>query len=368
MRVFTVTFLNKNYGSFLQAFALQSVIKANGADPVILKQRESTAKHSSFLYRIICFIRPKANYSYYHRILIKLQDKHFAKKFERLNKFCENSISVEYIESLKDIAEKLENNDILLAGSDQIWSMAMGPLSDWYTLESNELPKSIKKYSYAASIGLSELSEEQKIEYQVALRDFKVVSFRESQAKQILAPYISGEVRCDLDPTLLLDSSFWSKVASSRIVDEPYIFIYMLRPDKKLIKMGRQLGKQLHCKVIYTGLLSNRFLGIETVCDAGVEDFLSYIRYADGVITNSFHGTVFSILFQKKFVSVRLADTSSRVENLLSILGMEQRLIDDEKELKKFYDSIDYSSAFEKLEVERRKSMDYIHKLCTEEE
>lgn len=367
MRIYTATYLNHNYGSFLQAYALQCAIKAEGAEPVIIQQKPKTAIHVPISKRICKFLKPKDHYSYYRRIKLQLQQKYFAKKYEQLNEFRKKHLCVEYYDNPKEIATKLKEDDILLAGSDQIWSMATGPLSDWYTFKWGDLPNCAKKYSYAASIGLSDLTEQQKTEYKNALNDFEVVSFREHQAEKMLAPYLEGKARCDLDPTLLFDGGFWNSIAAPRIIEEPYIFIYMLRPDKQLIKMGRRIGKQLNCKVIYTGLSADRFYGVETVCDAGVEQFLSYIQNAEGVITNSFHGTVFSILFQKKFVSVKLAGTSSRVENLLGILELEDRYIADEKGLRVFDEPIDYGNVLQRLDIERQNSLRYIRQFCTEE-
>ena len=364
MYIYTATFLNQNYGSFLQAYALQHAINENGGCSVIIQQNSSSEVHVSFVRRIIRFLKPKKNYSYYRRILLSIQGKKFSDKYKKLDAFKKEQLTVEYYSDLQELSIKLDKDDVLLAGSDQIWSMALGPLSRWFTFQCDELPKNIHKYSYAASIGLSELSDEQKQEYKKALKDFSVVSFRERQAKEMLSSFIDSEVRCDLDPTLLYDDSFWSDVSSARIIKEPYVFVYMLRPDKRLIDIGRAIGKKLNCKVIYTGLIADRFNGVYTVCDAGVEDFISYIKYSEGVVTNSFHGTVFSILFKKPFVSVKLSSTSSRVDNLLNIVGLQNQCIGRTEDYESFFNHIDYYTALENLQRERIKSLQYIRHIC----
>ena len=297
--------------------------------------------------------------------MLKLQNRKFKDKYNRLSQFRETNLSVEWFDNTSQVIRQLGENDILLAGSDQIWSMANGGISAWYTFQWNGLPDTVGKYSYAASIGLSTLSDLQKEKYRKALHGFKVISFREQQAERLLSPCLNSEVRCDLDPTLLYNGSFWETVAAPRKVQEPYIFIYMLRPDKRLISMGKSVAKQLHCKVIYTGLMADRFPGVDTICDAGIEDYLSFIKHAEGVITNSFHGTVFSILFQKKFVSVKLEGTSSRAENLLDMLDLKNQYITEEEEISKIFDTIDYSPALKKLEKEREKSKEYIRRICS---
>ena len=179
----------------------------------------------------------------------------------------------------------------------------------------------------------------------------------------LLKPYFDKRIRCDLDPTLLYGDTFWSKICSERRIDKPYIFVYMLRPDIKIIDMARTIAKKRNLEVIYTGLLSDKFAGIQTICDAGIEDFLSLIKNADIVLTNSFHGTVFSVLFRKNFLSVKLASTSSRVENLLEKIGISDRLIIDRSGLYKIDEPINYESALKLLEQERANSLEYIKEI-----
>lgn len=374
MRVFTATFLNKNYGSHLQAYALQCALKELGAEPVVIQQASpKNNKQVSLLtrmrYRFKQILRPKKGYSRFRTFILLMQDGRFSRKYEKIREFREKYISVLQLRDQRELNNHIAPNDILLAGSDQIWSMASGPLNDWFCFRWDSIPEYAKKYSYAASIGQSELTQRQKLMYYEYLKDFRVVSFREGQAAKLLSSGITAEVRTDLDPTLLFDGEFWSGIAASRELKEPYVFIYMLRPDKRLIRMGRMVGEKLRCRVVYTGLMANRFAGVETVCDAGVEDFLSYIQNADAVITNSFHGTVFSILFRKQFISVKLSGTSSRVENLLELTGLTDRYIENEDELMQaLLKPIDYSDAMEKLRIEREKSLQYLHRICTERE
>ena len=99
-----------------------------------------------------------------------------------------------------------------------------------------------------------------------------------------------------------------------------------------------------------------------TVCDAGIEDFLSYIDNAEVVVTNSFHGTVFSILFEKPFLSVKLASTSSRVENLLNMTGLASQLV--EGTVKTYNLTVDYTDVQRVLTEERQKSLDYLKSIC----
>jgi len=365
MTVYTATFLNHNYGSFLQAYALQCAIRKNGAAPVVIQKKiPKDGKHR--LIRWIHSYIPKKHYSFRQTVKLNLQKKRYKEKINKLDQFQKKYLSVQCFENTSEIIRSMNQDDILLAGSDQIWSMVNGPLSAWYTFQWPGLTKSVQRYSYAASIGLGELSEQQKAVYQQALKDFSVVSFREQQALHMLSSCLSVETRCDLDPTLLFDGEFWNTITAPRLVSEPYIFIYMLRPDHSLIQLGQELGKKMNCKVIYTGLLADRFVGVETICNAGIEEFLSYIKHAEAVITNSFHGTVFSILFEKRFASKRLDSTSSRVENLLQMTGLTERFFEGSEDVFQMLSrNIDYTLPRQRLEAEREKSLAYLRSICS---
>lgn len=365
MNVYTVTFLNHNYGSVLQAFALQSKLREFGANSVILQRNLQIKKWRPSVIRFLKILKPQKHYSFYERIKLEFQKKDYIEKNNKIDAFIQEKLIVRWINKPEDIISEFKNEDILLAGSDQIWNILNGPVPDWFFFRWNALSKDIKKYSYAASIGITKLTEEQKLFYRDRLSTFTTVSLREEQAVEELQPSFVNKLRCDLDPTLLYERAFWQSISSERKVNKPYIFVYMLRPNIEIIDMAKAIAKEKSCEIVYTGLLSDKFSGVTTVCDAGVEDFISYIKNADMILTNSFHGTVFSILFQKNFLSVKLASTSSRVENLLNKLGLTERIICSKNELYKLGHTIDYVSALALLEKEREKSLEYIKNIVS---
>ena len=355
MKIYTVTFLINNYGSLLQAFALQSRLREFGTEPDILVK---LPKHrTSRLRSWLSVLKPVKHYSLMQRIKKLLHVRRYAEKNKKLSQFKNSNISYTNIEDEHSFCKNISIGDLFLAGSDQIWSVALGPLSKWYTLQWIE-KKGIKRYSYAASIGLSELSEEQINAYKVGLSGFQVISLREKHAVDLLSPGFAGKIRQDLDPTLLYDKTFWRKIESSRLVEEPYVFVYMLRPDNNVIKLAKRIAQEKGYKVIYTGLLADHYHGVETVCDAGIPEFLSYIDHAEAVIVNSFHGTVFSVLFEKPFLSVRVASTSSRVESFLEMTGLMSQYVEDVNGTYSL--NPDFSAALKILEKERDKSLEYL--------
>ncbi len=367
MRVLTVTYLINNYGSVLQAYALQNALKDNSAEPVIIKIKNRPAGRKAKIKKYLKVFKPTKSYTSSVKLKMILQEGRFIEKEKKLKRFIDEHISVIEVNSSKEAAREVKDTDILLAGSDQIWTYITGKTASWYTFRWPGLSDDVKRVSYAASAGLSELSDNQKDDYHRALRDFSCVSFREQQSVDLLGSSLSSPVRCDLDPTLLFDKEKWSELAAERIESSPYVFVYMLRPDTRLIEMGKKYAAEHNCKVIYTGLMADNYKGVETVCSAGVEEFLSYIKYADAVITNSFHGMAFSIQFEKQFVSVQLSSTNSRALNLLNKLDLAHRQIKTIEEISVLNDKIDYIPVKERLAAERALSLGYIKQICSGE-
>ena len=367
MRFLTVTYLIENYGSVLQAYALQSVLKDNGVEPVIIKTKKRPAGRSSKIKKYMKVFKPTKSYTSSVRLKMIMQEGRFSEKVKKLKRFIDERISVIEVRSPKEAVSEIKDSDVLLAGSDQIWTIITGKSAGWYTFRWPGLSDDVKRASYAASASLIKLSDTQKDNYHRALRNFSTVSFREQQSVDLLRSSLSSPVRCDLDPTLLLDKERWSEISADRTESSPYVFIYMLRPDTRLIEMGKKYAAEHNCKVIYTGLMANNYSGVETVCSAGVEEFLSYIKYADAVITNSFHGMAFSILFEKQFVSVEISQTNARALNLLNKLGLTDRQIKTTEDISVLDKRIDYKQVKERLDAERASSLGYIKQLCSGE-
>ena len=364
MNIYTVTYLNPNYGSVMQAYALQKKLIELGATPaIILQDRNNTLiKKTKKFFK---FLKPRKHYSLIMRFKTEnLQRWKYKKKIEKLKGFINNNINTICTKNATEFVKTLKSDDLLLAGSDQIWSMINGQLSDWYTFNWQGIPKNMIKVSYAASVGLSKLSDVQINEYVKKLSGFTYISFREEQTRDCLSELLQCPVRCDIDPTLLYDESFWNTITAQRINKKPYVFVYMLRPDRKLIDMAREIAKRKNYEVIYTGLLPDKFRGVKTVYDAGISDFLSYIKYADYIITNSFHGTVFSIIYKRQFVNVEIASTSSRAKNLLKIAHIEDRMICSIKELNILDEKIDYTIVDTLINNKRKESIEYLKYIC----
>ena len=257
MRIYTVTYLINNYGSVLQAYALQSRIKEFGAEPYIIKKNV----HTNFpvIHALIKVIKPEKNYSLIQRIKKVIGKKAYKEKWKKLQFFIKDNINVLSISDTDGFLQQITEKDIFLAGSDQIWSVALSPLSRWYSLQWAK-NVSNKKFSYSASIGVDKLSREQVKDYSVSLSCFEMISLRESHAVNLLECVFHDKIRQDLDPTLLYDGDYWRKLKSPSLSDVPYIFVYMLRPDNRVIELARKVASRMlknalkHNKTVLTGI------------------------------------------------------------------------------------------------------------------
>lgn len=326
MKVFTATFFRNNYGSALQAYALHQKIKELGGEPVIIDSSKES-KSIGLKQKILLFLRPEKHYGLIRKIRRSFEKRVYKDKIRKINDFImANTKIVPFEECLKEMEQ---GGCVLLAGSDQVWNILNHPINGFYLFDYVH-SDTVCKISYAASIGISELTKEQINYYKEVLAPFKVVSLREKIACDLLKNELTNTlVRQDVDPTLLHSAAFWEKLIPQRQVSVPFLFVYMLRPSNEVIEIARTIAKKNNLEIIYTGLYVNHYSGIKTIPDAGVEDFLYYIKNAEVIITNSFHGTVFSLLFEKRFASVRISSTSSRVENLLEIVKLQDHLIDN---------------------------------------
>ena len=195
------------------------------------------------------------------------------------------------------------------------------------------------------------------------LEKFQSISIRESEGAELLSSMLGRTVYNTLDPTLMLNSEGW-KLDGTYSVDEDYIFVYTLNRFKaanEFVKNAKDLAKKLGKKVVCVSPLSNILdKDIETHADFGPLDFLSYIRCASLVITDSFHGTAFSVNFRVPFYNIGKGQDSRKVQ-LLKKLGLESRICGNFEELIYLNDcACEFDEATKRLNEERYKTRQYL--------
>ena len=216
-------------------------------------------------------------------------------------------------------------------------------------------------FSYAASFGKSNLEDWEKNETKKLLEKYSNISMREKSGVEILENIgIKNSINV-LDPTLLLNKEEWSKLASDKYKGKNYIFVYNLNRNKKIDKYVEKLAKVKKLEIYYVSYALHEFYKKGKMkCNVSIEDFLSLIKYAKYVVTDSFHATAFSINFNTNFMIVFPEKYSTRVKSILEITGLESRIVTDCNDVSLANNNIDFKNANMILDDERRKSKKYL--------
>ena len=366
-KIALVTCFLDNYGACLQAYALQKTITNCGNKCTIVnyiepegyyKKSFSNKIKNSAVYNLIrCAISKKYKESYKF-------DKARRKKFQSFRKkFLTFTEEYENYEQLKQIKEF----DAFVCGSDQIWNPTFyGKCHPAYYLEF--VPESIKKISYAPSIGISDIPTEHVDDFRKYLEKFHRISVREQNGVDLVRKYANRESKWVLDPTMLLSGDEWGSVAKGTMHKKPYILCYLFGSHEYYKDAIEHLRKETGYDVVIIPF-SKRDLNKEyhKIYKAGPAEFLSLIKNAEYVLTDSFHATVFSILFGRSFYTLLRNNENekngmnSRIYSLLSMVEKQDRCI-AKADVNNFGVSQinDYDKVHSKLNVLRQESIEYL--------
>lgn len=356
---FITIHIGANFGSNLQTIATNEVLKKLGCDPVCINYipPRVTFKRFSNLGQV-SLIRRMARLIlkiYYFPLFI------INRRIYRiyLEKYCHLS---KPIYNSDDFRIKCPQADYYITGSDQCWNFYHNEGYDGhYFFDGIEG----KKVSYATSIGSSELSEEEISIFRKYLSEYKALSVRESSAQQILQN-LGFKVEHLIDPTLMLTLNEWQPYMSKRLINGNYLLAYLPYNivDKSLIfKTIRIIADKMNLKVVtFSWNYTKDKYADKTIRFANPGDFLSLMYYAEIIVTNSFHGTVFSLNLNKVFWVYMPSSFSTRIESILKMCGLENRLLEDVIEEERLDEAIDYSDINEILGKERVKAESFLKK------
>ena len=366
-----------NYGTFLQAFATQTAIRNLGYDTEILNIESvirdvSKARKKYFLSQIFNIAELK---SYRHTIMAIVEKRinrayrrYMAQREECFFAFRNKYFDIgEKVDSWAGLSAHCRDFSSVVVGSDQLWRPA-NIAGNFYTL--NFVPEDINKVSYATSFGLKEVRENQRETVRQFLNRFQYLSCREESGTKIIEELTGREAKTVCDPTLLLRKEEWdSFLPADPIVSGKYILVYLLGSSKEHRAFIKKLAQETGCKIV--GILhgAGYIKGDETFVDEapaalGPFDFLNLIKYARYVCTDSFHGCVFSTIFEKDYyVFKRFSDkdkmsTNTRVTGLLKRFGLMDRLVADHGGI--ISEAIDYTAVKACVEQFRNESLRYL--------
>lgn len=345
-----------NYGSVLQAYATQKAIEKLGHESEIInyvRYDEQGKNISDTMLRR----NKKWNSNIIFRCIYKIVQTNIYngtyKAFKRFRKGFLNES--EQLYSCDDDLKNVPEGDVYCTGSDQVWGMIGNVNYDKNYFLDFALGK--KCISYAASFGKSDLSTELKKDLSGLLKKYSSVLVREKSAKELLES-LGIKSEQVLDPTLLLNEDDWNEVTDNNIKDKGYVLIYQLHNNKKLEKYAKDFADRTGKKLIRISVSwLYMFKSGKLVYLPTPGQFLGYFKNCDYVITDSFHATVFSIIFNKSFVDVLPKGTGTRIVSLLEILGLKNRIVDNYEDFSLIDKVIDYTLVKEKLQREQIRSL-----------
>lgn len=357
-----------NYGSLLQSIATVKKIEEFGHQCEIIDyQRPDERGLNGVLTQLKAkdgFGNPLKKLAY---IAIRYPIEKFAlvrfdrmrKKYLKMTSRCSSHVDLKKISA-----------DAFITGSDQVWGPMMNGVYDSaYFLQF--VGKDSRKLAYAASFGKTKFDESTVVAYKKMLSEYDKIAVREKSAVSLLEEWglnnCLGQV---LDPTLLLDMSQWTNLLIKKndfdkYKDLKYILVYQIHNDPKLSGYAKRLAKHTGMELLRVNpMLHQALRGGKFICSPDLSEFLSLVANASCIVTDSFHGTCFSINFGKQFIEILPNNaTGTRNQSILELTGLSDRILCDFNDYSLVDKVIDYSKVNELLEVERRKSLEVIRSM-----
>ncbi len=334
-----------NYGAELQAFALQKKLEKLGYDCEIIDylyyknwKFKDTNLSKPFApmsgkeqlaywlkYRLANFVLDKVFPLFHQATRIRL------KRFEKFHR--ENTKFSRPYHSMIKLYRTPPDYDTYVVGSDQVWNPSASSSIEPYFL--TFAPKDAKKISYASSFGVSHIAPELQERFKKLLNNIDVISVRETSGVELVKQLTGRNAELVVDPTLLLNKQEWMPYMQAYPnMPERYVLIYQLSDSDAIVKLAKQIGIEKAIpvyRICKRAFHVKKDTGVINILDAGPAEFLSLIAHAEYVVTNSFHGTAFSVNFHIPFYTVISSrkKNNSRMESLLGTLNLKDRLLYD---------------------------------------
>lgn len=319
-----LTFYNTtNYGALLQMYALYNVLCEKQVNPEIVRYyceavetRENLKIHKANSIKQLLRI-----------LILKIPNTIKQKKFRDFeSRYFRYSERFYTKDSLPEIKREY---DAVIVGSDQVWNLKLTGGDKGFFLEN---VSGISKYSYAASFGGKNVTDEEAAMIKPLLERFDKISVRETSGVTIVEKICGINPEFVLDPTFLLAASEWDKVAGkSLLVKKPYILLYLIQNKKKTVEYAIKFSKKMGWVVKYVNISPYHVSGVENMRYAAPEEFLQLVRGASLVITGSYHGLALSVNYSKP-VYYELSDKeknyNARISSLISTLNMQRCKLD----------------------------------------
>ena len=375
-------YFQHNYGSMLQAYATQMALDKLGYEneTIDISGFNHEIKKAKLLYFAKASLTSDillSKLGMAKNVLIKKLSKNEysamsrvrAEKFDAFNKKWFR-LSPQYA-SKKELGDRCqEKYSGVLVGSDQLW-LPGNIAADYYTL--NFVPESLNTIAYATSFGQSSLPKDSARKATAFLKKIRHIGVREESGQKLVKELAGRNVPVVCDPTLLFTGEEWLSIQKEEpIVEGKYILCYFLGNNPPHREFAKRLKKATGCKIIALTHLdefvkSDEGYADETPYNIDPADFLNLIRNAAYVCTDSFHCSVFSILYRKQFFTFRRYNrntkqsTNSRLDTLFNLTGVKGRLLTDNEKIEDCLKiETDYTEVHQKLDDVRKQSNAYL--------
>ena len=330
-----------NYGSVLQAFSLKETLRTLGYDVEVIDYQPDNYNHMYGLFR-----KPTTPYRLKYNTINLLHAGVLTNRKKLFAQFREQhlNLSPEKYTFGDDMSPLSEKYDAIVCGSDQIWNPKSKDSDINYYLP---IPHTLKKISYAVSLndGFSDEFKDPEL-YKKLLSDFDRLAVREQTAKEQLEAFLgtNDNVKVVLDPSLLHEKEDFDSICAPDRVGRPFIFLYSVHHNPTTQRAAQTLSKRLSMPVyfLYTDINSYKTEKyFKDFCypkrDTSPTEFIGFVKNASLIVTDSFHGTAFSLVFEKPFFSIKKSDDNGvpirdkRIGDSLKKLGVEWRYISEEE-------------------------------------
>ncbi len=356
-----------DYGAMLQAYALKTYLEGLDGERVEVIPYAPVRMEGRYrLFPITAAERDKKTIYFFGVWEFARNMSHlpaYLKRRKNMRNFrCRYLTAEPAVRSAGKIS--LKKYAYVFVGSDQVWNPEITVGLDQAYIGNIKEKGKCRLAAYGASFGKDSLPEKYHADFEKAVnQNFSGISMREKSAVPFVKNFFQGDVTDVLDPTLLLKAKEWEKIGKAPRHEHYILFVYT-EYNALMIQYLHNLSVKLKKKVIQVSMpwLGQREDWINLEIKGGPSEFVGFFQKADYVVTNSFHGMVFSVLMEKKFLVFGHSNKNARMENFLEKIDLKSRLVEKgrmpaEEEMLR---EIEWSRAGELIEKERRHSMDYI--------
>ena len=342
----------QSYGAQLQIYALQQFMLENGIENEVVNYRCKFLEDRARPFR---YFKGKPLRQCAISFLYARQMTAFRK---RVDAFGREHLRMTQPCTPETVAERTEDMDLLIAGSDQVFNPSCVGFDPVYFLE---FAPDHKKFSYAASFGTADIPEEKKDAYRQRLAGFQGLSIREESGQALVKDLTGRESQIHVDPTFLLTRERWDAFLPEK-VRKPYIFLFTVLKPKRLVDYALKLSEQTGLPIVCLGYRHKvRNKRITYIDSAPANEFVELVKNAEYVCTNSFHGNAFSLIYHKQFIveTDTLSGENTRSKELMQRLGLASRILAGEN-WPEAEQATDWSVVEDYLSKERDRSRMYL--------